>query len=306
MSRTVVQILDFHPYQRRSMEVFLISLAHELLKRGWRTVHVVAGEPGKYFAQELDRLKLPPPILTDFPLTFSGARALRNRLRPFEPTAIQTTFMSKSSHPIWYLKKSTGARRWIVGDQTSGLPPRRGIARDLLSRLKGRIALNYYDRVITVSEFVRQRDIRVHQIPANRITTIYNGIELESFQNVERKPFDVLTIAFAGQLIPEKGVMTLLQAVKELGSEDLQPFQVLIAGTGSLEPQLRSYCLENNLCQVQFLGHINWVGRLFASADIVVIPSEWEEACAFVVMEAMACGACVLASDAGGKAMSRR
>src|SRR5262249_6102126 len=63
---------------------------------------------------------------------------------------------------------------------------------------------------------------------------------------------------------------------------------------------LKEFCAEKHLTnRVTFLGQIDWIARLFSSATIVVVPSEWEEAFGFVVAEAMACGACLLSSDAG-------
>ncbi len=74
----------------------------------------------------------------------------------------------------------------------------------------------------------------------------------------------------------------------------------MIAGKGRQEQELRAFCRANGLHQVEFLGQIDWIPQLFASANVVVVPSVWEEAFGFVVAEAMACGACVIGSDAGG------
>ena len=67
-----------------------------------------------------------------------------------------------------------------------------------------------------------------------------------------------------------------------------------------MQEECRRFCATRGLedC-VTFLGQIDWIPRLFGEADIVVVPSEWEEAFGFVAVEAMASGACVLGSDAG-------
>jgi glycosyltransferase involved in cell wall biosynthesis len=125
-------------------------------------------------------------------------------------------------------------------------------------------------------------------------------VDLEKFQAVKRIPYEVFTIAFVGQLIPEKGVLILLRAINELTADSPTVFHVLIAGQGSQESELRDYCRANRMNHVQFLGQIDWVDRLYRCVDIVVVPSQWDEACAFSIIEAMACGACIVASNAGG------
>ncbi len=103
-----------------------------------------------------------------------------------------------------------------------------------------------------------------------------------------------------GQLIPEKGILTLLKAIKELELDGAPAWRVLLAGTGHRRDELEGFCAANKLHGVEFLGHIDRVAELLAAVDVAVFPSEWEEAFGFAVLEALACGVCVLASTAGG------
>jgi glycosyltransferase involved in cell wall biosynthesis len=297
--RTVVQVLDFSPRARRSMELFLVSLAERLQGKGWRTVHVFAGEPGPYLKDELRRLDLPYHV-ANFHLTLREARSLGRRLREYQPDVVQTHFLSVFSPALLLLKRRARARRLLITDHTSGLPSRKSLLGRLLSRLRGALATRYIDGTIAVSEFVRDRDVRGLHLPARKVRTIHNGVDVAEYRPTARPSNAVFTLGFVGQLIKEKGVHTLLRAMRELEAEGAGPLRALIAGRGPQERELKDYCAAAGLKSVEFLGHIDRVPQLLNAVDVVVVPSEWEEAFGFAVLEGMACGACVLASDAGG------
>ena len=108
------------------------------------------------------------------------------------------------------------------------------------------------------------------------------------------------TITFVGQLIPEKGVNLLLEAVGRIASRLDKPLLVKVAGAGHQRTQLECLAAEVLPGKVEFLDQVEDVPGLLQSADLAVFPSRWQEAFGFVVAEAMACGIPVVASDAGG------
>jgi glycosyltransferase involved in cell wall biosynthesis len=169
----------------------------------------------------------------------------------------------------------------------------------LLARARARWAATYVDQIIAVSEFVRRRDADDDYFPAAKIRVVCNGVDTDRFVPLTSPPNEVFTLAYAGQLIPEKGILTLLQAVRLMRDRG-QPARLRIAGEGPQATELRQFCTDHGLgAQVDFLGQIDWMERFFCEADVVVVPSEWEEAFGFVAAEAAACGACVAVSSAG-------
>jgi glycosyltransferase involved in cell wall biosynthesis len=297
--RTVVQVLDFVPNGKRSMDLFLLSLAAKLRDRGWRTVHVFAGEPSADFRDELARLQS-PFVLAKFPFGLAEAWSLGRRLRAYRPDVLHTSFVSVFAAALPVLKKTARARRLVFADHTSGVASRKSPVGRLLARLRGAVVSTYVEQRITVSDFVRNREIHDVYLSAHKVRTIYNGVDINRYVPGERPTNGAFTIGFAGQLIPEKGVHTLLRAIRELQADGAPTVRALIAGTGGQEAELKQFCSDHDLKNVEFLGHIDWVPRLLRSVDVAVIPSEWEEAFAFANLEAMACGACVVVSDAGG------
>lgn len=98
---------------------------------------------------------------------------------------------------------------------------------------------------------------------------------------------------FVGRLVPEKGILTLLDAWKTLGKQ----LPLKIAGTGPLEAQVKA--AAEQLPGVTYLGQQEH-GRvldLMADATMLIFPSEWYETFGLTVIEAFAAGTPVVVSD---------
>jgi len=105
-------------------------------------------------------------------------------------------------------------------------------------------------------------------------------------------------VVFAGRLSPEKGVDTLIAAAGRLG-----PSAVLrIAGEGPDGDRLRRLADDLAPGRVVFHGRLSGADTvaLLRSAAVVAVPSRWYENQPMVVLEAMALGVPVVASDIGG------
>lgn len=99
------------------------------------------------------------------------------------------------------------------------------------------------------------------------------------------------------QLIKRKNHSVLLQAVKKLNDPD---FRLFICGDGVLEPQLKAEADALGIGeQVRFLGFRRDVYRLCRAADLFLFGS-YQEGLPVAVMEAMACGLPIVASDIRG------
>lgn len=104
-------------------------------------------------------------------------------------------------------------------------------------------------------------------------------------------------VFYFGRLSKEKGIMTLIKAMKNVD------YQLLIAGQGNLRHELEKYVIQNDLKnKVSFLGFKsgNELKKLINEAKCVVLPSEWYENGPYSIMEAMAVGTPIIASKVGG------
>lgn len=112
-------------------------------------------------------------------------------------------------------------------------------------------------------------------------------------------------IGFAGRFVCEKGIMLLLDAFTQLA--DLYPdWQVLLVGDGPMKASVMAYVQKHNLehrviIRPPVVHH--QIAHLLRVCEIFVLPSydtpSWREQFGHVLIEAMACGVPIVASDAG-------
>lgn len=299
----LLMLLDFVPNQERTYEVFLLRVTHELRAQGWQLVFVFSGEPGDSFAAQLRSANAEYRVFA-FPLRPQVFEALVVSLAGVSPSVITNTFISCFDPFVLRIKKRLGIRRWVVHDESSGVASAKSGIKRLIAKLRGWYYGRHIDSVLAVSEFVARRNIQQSYLPKSRVKVLLNGVDLVRFRPashpIANRP-DNPHVVFVGQLIPEKGIRTLLKAMAILKQRLVSaPVVLQVAGLGPLDGELRTYAAENGLERVEFLGQVADVRALYQVANVVVVPSEWAEAFGFVAAEAMACGAAVIVSDAGG------
>jgi glycosyltransferase involved in cell wall biosynthesis len=117
----------------------------------------------------------------------------------------------------------------------------------------------------------------------------------------ERLGLEAPTFAYVGRLVPEKGIDLMLRALKDVhGSE------ALIVGDGPERANLEGLAAELGIAaRVRFTGVLSPddAALALAASDALVLPSRtypnWAEQFGRVLIEAMACGIPVIASDSG-------
>ena len=167
------------------------------------------------------------------------------------------------------------------------------------------------DWILANSSAVKESVRMVEGYPAGRIKVIHNGILHEQFQVEDRREAkktllsslgladDAILIGNAGNLHTVKGHIFLLQAMAYLQPSHGKIY-CLIAGAGSLLADLQQFCREKNITdRVFFLGNIKEMATFYAGLDVYVQPS-LSEGFSNSILEAMAAGCPVVATDAGG------
>jgi L-malate glycosyltransferase len=154
--------------------------------------------------------------------------------------------------------------------------------------------------VITISESIRNRLIS-GGVPAARITTIYEGIDLSIYPALERSsqtPLPVV-IGVVSHLSHEKGIDRLVEAAALIANAR-EKLRFVIVGQGAclrdLEDLVRAKGLEPI---IQFTGFRSDIPQLMKTFDIFALPS-LSEGLSSAILEAMACSLPVVASNVGG------
>jgi len=154
------------------------------------------------------------------------------------------------------------------------------------------------DRVVGVSEDSAQQCIR-EGVPASRVRTIWNGIDLTRFAYHGSKAGGPAVLV--ARLVPEKDLPTLLQAVARLVRQE-PAFRLQVVGDGPCMPEARQTIEQLGISeQVRLLGERRDVPDILREASLFVLPSR-TEGISLTLLEAMASGLPVVATRVGGNA----
>ncbi len=158
------------------------------------------------------------------------------------------------------------------------------------------------DHLICITEVIAGETERAYNVPRDRMTVVHNGVDLPTFRDADKERdatrdalgLEGLTVLYAGRLVPHKGVGDLVEAMAGLDAE------LLVVGDGSSRPGLERRARELDV-KATFTGFIDHgeVPAHYAAADIVCYPSLYEPL-GNVVLESMAAGKPIVATDAGG------
>lgn len=161
--------------------------------------------------------------------------------------------------------------------------------------------------VVAVSEATKQDIVRYLGCDPNKVKVIYNGFDA-GFYNLANAKGDAIAkhygvrnyILAVGPTYPHKNFEILLRAYSSLSDTVKENYPLVIAGgmrkyIGRLKELIGKYYLDK---YVKFLGYVPSVlmAQLYGSASMLVFPSLYE-GFGFPILEAMACGCPVIASN---------
>jgi glycosyltransferase involved in cell wall biosynthesis len=277
-----------------------------------------------HLVTRLDRQKYRPVVL--LPSDEDFAEALRAQdveviIHRLPPIGLITSVSCLSS--IRYLLNFIDIRE-IALMHTDG--PRNTLYAGLVSRLKvvpvvfhvrasdrdryDRIIYRCSNRIILVAGMLRKR---FDWVSDNRkFSTIHNGVDLKQFEGgmpdfhhyaAGSRQDSALMILCAGRVEAQKGQMDLIEACATLNDAAI-PFHLILAGDTADEAYLtacRNRATELRIFdRITFIGHIENIAPLLQRSDIFVLPSISGEAFSRAIIEAMAAGKPVVATDVGG------
>ena len=163
------------------------------------------------------------------------------------------------------------------------------------------------DKIVTVSKNLKKRLINEIKIKPEKIIHIPNGVDTNKF-NIYKKEFTrkkfgfkkgEFIIGIVARLDPIKNHKTLISAFKEIVT--IHPnTNLAIVGDGSLRNKLENQTYKLGIKdKVIFMGERNDVPEILKTFDVFVLPS-LNEGMSNTILEAMATGIPVIASNVGG------
>lgn len=165
------------------------------------------------------------------------------------------------------------------------------------------------DRVLSVSENLRQQLSSFTGFPSKKIEVILNGVEDNKFYpspemrqkfynefNFSEKDFIVGTV---GRFAEVKNHPMIIKACSELIKQE-EEIHVIFIGDGEKKNELKSLVLDLGLSKyVHFLGVQSDINLLLNGMDIFTLTS-FNEGCSNVIQEAMFCAKPVISTNVGG------
>ena len=168
------------------------------------------------------------------------------------------------------------------------------------------------DRVVVCSTYLREQFAPKSASIAGKASVIFNGVNTRLF-NPREELREPKTIFFVGKVIPDKGVLQLVQAYREVLKADPDAKLVIAGATGFGTHEETPYVRQvrelvesihrHHGGQIEFAGYLHHDRELpgwFQRATVFSCPSLFQEPFGLVNAEAMACATPVVATNRGG------
>jgi glycosyltransferase involved in cell wall biosynthesis len=227
--------------------------------------------PGSHLDQRVPSPKQYLAMRRQFDLTKLPSLLRLFRSRPYDVVHIH--FAPDFVLPAWAARMTRHPR--VIMTRHLVLP---------WSSAKVRRYARLFDHFIAVSEATKRKLVE-SGIRGESVSVAKAGCPpLES----SCRPVEPFTVGFFGRLVEEKGIGTMLQAAEKTDA------RIAIFGDGPLRSDVEQHS------GVDYGGSLTDVTDAMASVHAIVVPSIWQEAFPFAVLEAMSLGKPVIASAVGG------
>lgn len=293
----------------------MLTLARGFAERGYRVDVVVARSEGPFRRELSPLVRLVPldPAVSYLPVirrakglwVMTARRALARYLGRERPDVLLSSSNPANLTALW-ARESAGVATPVVLTVNVSLAeatgPKRGWFRNVMRGLIRR----YYpqaDAVIAISDGVRRDVIDIAGVPADRVVTVYNPVDLTRIEELAAAPLDHPWVAAGappllvavGKLKRQKDFPTLLRAFERVRA--VRPVRLAIFGEGDQRAKLEAWIDEHMLRREVFMpGFVEnpytWVAR----AAVFVLSSQWEGA-SNALLEALACGCRIVSTD---------
>ena len=168
------------------------------------------------------------------------------------------------------------------------------------------------DAIIAVSEGTKADILRVYPVPPERVHVIYNGIDLNEYRKTGSTSAlasygvdaDTPYILFVGRITRQKGVTHLVDAIRFLPSDT----QVVLCAGAPDTPEIAAEMREKVEEARKSHPRIVWIEKMISKPEVIQLYSHARIFCCpsvyepfgIINLEAMACGAAVVAAATGG------
>jgi glycosyltransferase involved in cell wall biosynthesis len=169
-----------------------------------------------------------------------------------------------------------------------------------------RLLTGWTDAFIGVADAHAEHLVQNERFPAEKVNTIYNGVDCDRFAPQDASAIrrelgiaaDAPVVGILAALRPEKNHELFLAGAKEIRAA-LPAAQFIVVGDGPKRPELEQLAADLRIADaVHFVGSRSDIPALLAACNVVALTSH-NEASPVSILEALACGVPVVASNVG-------
>lgn len=158
------------------------------------------------------------------------------------------------------------------------------------------------NKVIAVSNYVKQAIIDETFSPEDHIKVIFNGVDPSRFKSATKRPIDEreLNLIYVGRVIKSKGIFVLLDSLIQLNNQSIK---LHVVGEGDDLENAKRYIKDTSFSDnIIFYGNVKpeEVSQRLAKSDVFVLPSIRVEGFPMVLVEAMFSGLPIITTNSGG------
>ncbi|MEI6669944.1 MAG: glycosyltransferase [Acidobacteriota bacterium] len=289
-----------------TVRVFFQTLKYPpLLGLGART-YIYGLAPSRY---QLDGCDVEAYTYPGLPVLTRGINgrvaswALTPRLRRFQPDVVLGYWVYPDGYAALLAARALHVP-CVIGALGSDIYVRSGV-----NAWMTRLAIQEADAVVTVSEAMRQDTIRVFGAKPANVHTIVNGFNTSVFAPMDQAairgglgiPSHGKMVVYVGRFVEAKGLRELLAAFGRLAPSDPGLTLAFVGDGGMKDEMLRLVQAAGLETRVHLPGGLSPTGvaAWINAADVLTLPS-WSEGYPNVIVEALACGRPVVATNVGG------
>jgi glycosyltransferase involved in cell wall biosynthesis len=244
------------------------------------------------YVPRIRALNVPVYTFSNMPSSVAKLRVFRRLVRQLAPEVVHSYTFFTNFAAYW---GAQGTQSLAVGSIRCDFTSEMQSTGPWLGRLSARWPRDQICNSALAAENVRR--LQSPFVP-RQLFVVRNGLDLEQFRSAPPIARGKIRIVGIGSLEPRKRWERLLRAALELKRRGYD-FVVQIVGDGSLRGSLKHQAQVMGVAdRVEFMGYSENITGLLAEATFLVHTSD-SEGYPNVVMEAMACGRAVVATDAG-------
>ncbi len=225
------------------------------------------------------------------------------RVRAFKPDLVLAYWVYPDGFAALRVARALGVP-CVVGALGSDIH-----VRDGLNVMLTRHTVTRADALLTVSEAMRRTAIDDFGVPPAQVHTIVNGFNTSVFgpadQAQARRQLGLgaeeQVVIYVGRFVEAKGMRELVAAAQQMASANGR-FRLALIGDGVMKAELLKMIEAAGLAaKVHLPGGLapDKVAQWIRASDVLTLPS-WSEGYPNVVVEGLACGRPVVATDVGG------